>query len=136
MAKVIPIDKVVKIDNIIVNKPYAIIETVYERDDTYYIVKNEKGVNIYLHEMLCEVIEDVEHKLYISKVMNKNTKQEVVPQYTNKLIKKYVLNIGNPLRVRFVDGCSFTHEVVLSTSEDDYGFWIETTNKFWRFDWK
>ena len=39
-------------------------------------------------------------------------------------------------KIKYLDGGSFTHETVLELNEDCDGFWIETTNKLWKFDYK
>ena len=72
--------------------------------------------------------------MVISKIINKHTNQEVCKQYINKLVREIVDNIGEELKVIYEGGSFFTHEIVVSHDQDDYGFWIETTNKLWRID--
>lgn len=73
-------------------------------------------------------------KYKIGCILNKKTKQSVCSHYTNKLINKVICDIGKELIVFYVSDGHFSHEKVINVLEDDYGFWIETTNKEWRFD--
>lgn len=72
--------------------------------------------------------------MVIGKIMNKTTQQEVCQQYINKPIREILDDIGKELKVTYEDGSFFTHEIVIEHEQDDYGFWIETTNKLWRID--
>lgn len=72
--------------------------------------------------------------MVIGKIINKTTQQEVCQRYINKPIREIVDDIGKDLKVTYEDGSFFTHEKVIECNQDDYGFWIETTNKLWRID--
>jgi hypothetical protein len=72
--------------------------------------------------------------MIIGRIINKYTDRDVCPQYTFKPVREFIDDIGKELKVTYEDGSFFTHEIVVSHDQDDYGFWIETTNKLWRFD--
>ena len=72
--------------------------------------------------------------MVIGKIINKATNQEVCQRYINKPIREIIDDIGKELKVIYEDGSFFTHEAIINHQQDDYGFWIETTNKLWRFD--
>lgn len=72
--------------------------------------------------------------MVIGKIINKHTNQEVCKQYINKPVKEIVDNLGKQLKIVYESGSFFIHEIVISRVKDDYGFWIETTNKLWRFE--
>ena len=72
----------------------------------------------------------------IGKIYNKNTKSDVCSQYKGKEIENVICNVGECLKVNYASGSGFTHyEIVLDVDETDYGFWVETTRKMWRFDY-
>lgn len=75
-------------------------------------------------------------KEFLDVVLNKRTMQEVCSHYCKKFVKDVKAEIGKPLKIEYLDGGSFTHETVLELNEDCDGFWIETTNKLWKFDYK
>ena len=77
-------------------------------------------------------------KLSLYMILNKQTKEEVCKQYSKKLISNDIndFKIGEPLKIKYLDGSSFTHEDVVDIEEDDYGFWIETIKKLWRFNYE
>jgi len=70
----------------------------------------------------------------IGKIVNKQTNQDVCQNYLNKELRDFEANIGEDLKIIYTNGSFFTHEKVLECDQDDYGFWIETTNKLWRID--
>ena len=71
----------------------------------------------------------------IDAVINKYTKEAVCLQYLNKTVKSIDATCGKELKVYYDDDSFFTHEIVIECNQDDYGIWIETTNKLWRIDW-
>lgn len=73
-------------------------------------------------------------KLLLHSIYNKNTEQRVCDYYTNRIVTHFVAEIGEDLKVIYEGGSFFTHEQVVDVEENDYGFWIETTRKKWRFD--
>ena len=75
-------------------------------------------------------------KIFLDVVLNKRNKQEVCSQYCKRFIKDVKVEIGKPLKIQYLNGGSFIHETVLELNEDCNGFWIETTNKLWKFDYK
>ena len=75
-------------------------------------------------------------KEFLDVVLSKRTMQEVCSHYCKKFVKDVKVEIGKPLKIEYLDGGSFTHETVLELNEDCDGFWIETTNKLWKFDYK
>ena len=75
-------------------------------------------------------------KEFLNMVLNKRTMQEVCSHYCKRFVKDVKVEIGKPLKIKYLDGGSFTHETVLELNEDCDGFWIETTNKLWKFDYK
>lgn len=76
-------------------------------------------------------------KLSLDMILNKNTKEEICKQYSKKLVSNDIndFKIGEPLKIKYLAGSSFTHEDIVDIEEDDYGFWIETTKKLWRFNY-
>lgn len=72
--------------------------------------------------------------MVIGKIVNKQTNQDVCQNYLNKELRDFEANIGEDLKIIYANGSFFTHEKVLECDQDDYGFWIETTNKLWRID--
>lgn len=73
--------------------------------------------------------------MVIGKIINKHTNQDVLHDYLNKELIDFKGNIGEDLKIIYSNGHSFfTHEKVIECDQDDYGFWIETTNKLWRID--
>ncbi|MEK3956092.1 hypothetical protein [Psychrobacillus sp. FSL K6-1464] len=50
------LDDVLKIDDLDMSKTYEVIRTKIERDDLYYIVINEKGGEVAVHELLASEI--------------------------------------------------------------------------------
>ena len=72
--------------------------------------------------------------MIIGKVINKNTYQEVCQRYINKPVRDIDARVDYELKITYEDGSFFTHEKVIECNQDDYGFWIETTNKLWRID--
>lgn len=75
------------------------------------------------------------NKELLDKVYNKKTNQEVCPQYCGRCVTNVSFNIGEPLKITFEEGGSISHENIIEVSEDDYGYWIETTKKLWKFDY-
>lgn len=70
----------------------------------------------------------------ITSIINKNTKDNVCPQYINKKLdlNKSVILIGKPLMIVYKNGSYFNHENVISIERlEDGVIKIETTNKFW-----
>jgi hypothetical protein len=70
----------------------------------------------------------------IAIIINKNTKQEVCPQYLHKKINinKSIMQIGKDLRIVYESGSFFTHEKVIDVYfSDEYTIKVETTNKVW-----
>ena len=54
----------------------------------------------------------------------------------NEPIIKLGCEIGKPFKIFFERGGFMVHQVVTANiEEDDYGFWVETTTKLWRFDY-
>lgn len=72
----------------------------------------------------------------LDKIIDKETNQEICVKYSSKYASSVSLDIGHPLKIRFEDGSIITHETILDVLEDDYGYWIETTKKLWKFDYK
>lgn len=51
-------------------------------------------------------------------------------------ITKLGCEVGKPFKVYYERGGFFIHQVVTDPpEEDDYGFWVKTTTKIWRFDY-
>ena len=74
-------------------------------------------------------------KEILDKVINKKTNQETCFEYSGKYVNSVSFDIGQPLKIVFENGGSITHETIIDVSEDDYGYWIETTKKLWKFDY-
>lgn len=72
---------------------------------------------------------------FLDKVLDKETTQEIRFQHSGKYADSVSFDIGQPLRIRFEDGSILTHETIIDVLEDDYGYWIETTKKLWKFDY-
>lgn len=77
---------------------------------------------------------EIVSKLLLHSLYNKNTRQEVCNYYANRVCKEVHMEIGEPLKIKYETGSGFTHEKVFDIEENDYGFWVETTRKMWRFD--
>ena len=75
-------------------------------------------------------------KEILDKVINKATKKEVCDSYSGKYVAEVSCIVGEPLKIKFEDGSSITHENIIDLAENDYGYWIETTKKLWKFDYK
>lgn len=74
-------------------------------------------------------------RFIIGAILNKKTDDLVCKHYYNRPIKEIIDIIGQPLQIQYEDGSFFTHEKVIDHYQTDYGFWVETTSKNWRFDW-
>lgn len=70
-------------------------------------------------------------------VINKSTQEEVYNEHCGYLIINDIndFQIEKPLKIQLVNGSQFTDEIILDLAEDDYGYWIETTENRWRFDY-
>lgn len=77
-------------------------------------------------------------KIFLDTVLNKVTNEEVCKQYSGKFILNTIndFKVGEPLKIKYIGGLSFSHEDIVDIEENDYGFWIETTKKLWKFDYK
>lgn len=75
-------------------------------------------------------------KEILDKVLNKKTYKEVCKEYSGQYIKDVSFEEGKPLQIHFENGTTIQHETIIEFSEDDYGYWIETTNKLWKFDYE
>lgn len=70
----------------------------------------------------------------IANIINKNTGKTVCNQYLNRKIDfdKCVFELGQPLKIVYSDGLSFTHEDIwFITIIDEVTIKIETTKKVW-----
>lgn len=67
-------------------------------------------------------------------IKNRATGNDVCSHYLNIPIKEFIADEGKPLKIKFENGCMFTHEIVEELEQTDYGFWITTTRKIWRLD--
>ena len=77
-----------------------------------------------------------EVKCIITSIHLKGDKQLVNKDVYNVPISKLGCEVGKPFKIFFEKGCFMVHQVVKAEpKEDDYGFWVETTTKLWRFDY-
>lgn len=65
---------------------------------------------------------------YLDKIYNKIDSSEIDKEYCKKALHEVNVIIGNHLILEFLDG-----GIVID--EDDYGFWVETENKLFKFDY-
>jgi hypothetical protein len=70
-------------------------------------------------------------------LININTQEAVCPQYNNRKVNysKFVIKVGEPLKIVDTDNVFFSHEVVTGIQDGYYGFTVFTTNKTWFFDY-
>ena len=75
-------------------------------------------------------------KCVITGVHPKDEKKLVDKDDYHIPIVKLGCEVGKPFKIFWERGGFMTHQVVMKPpEEDDYGFWIETTTKMWRFDY-
>lgn len=80
--------------------------------------------------------EEWEVRCVISAIHPKNEKRLIDEEDYNIPIKKICCKVGQPFKIFWENGGNMIHQVVTKApDEDDYGFWIETTSKMWRFDY-
>lgn len=72
---------------------------------------------------------------YLDKIYNKIDSSEIDKEYCKKALHEVNVIIGNYLILEFLDGGIVIDEPVISIDEDDYGFWVETENKLFKFDY-
>ena len=74
--------------------------------------------------------------LRLLNLINKNTKQNVCPQYNNKEVNsdKSTIEVGKPLVIFTLDSTFFAHhEIVIDIKNTYETMTIETTKKIWSF---
>lgn len=73
----------------------------------------------------------------LNNLINKNTQEEVCPQYNNRKVdySRSAIKVGEPLRIVDTDGTFFQHEIVQDIFEDGFGFQVITTKKIWFFEY-
>lgn len=74
-------------------------------------------------------------KCTIGAIYNKSTNELVHKEFYNKPIKEVVDVVGEPLKIIFEDDLTLLFKEVVNHDQTDYGFWVETIYKNWRFDW-
>lgn len=76
-------------------------------------------------------------KCVLALVKDKITKKETHKEYANMRIGTVHCTTGKPLSIYWKNnwGNLYVDECVIDIDENEYGFWIETTNKLWRFDY-
>lgn len=77
-------------------------------------------------------------ELLLHSVYNRGSDIEVLPYYSNRLCSLgFVKGEDNKdyMVIRFKNGGTLKYfEAVEDICEDDYGVWVTTVSKYWRFD--
>lgn len=98
------------------------------------IVARSKELFPQFHEQSEAEIWDV--KCVISGVHPKGEKKLVDREDYHVPIVKLGCEVGKPFKIFWERGGFMVHQVVMKPpEEDDYGFWVETATKVWRFDY-
>lgn len=72
--------------------------------------------------------------MYVGAIFYNQTKQTCDEYMIQKQFEILELEINEPMVIRFVDGYTFTTSTVVDIDETDYGIWVMTTDKTYRFD--
>lgn len=77
-------------------------------------------------------------KLLLHSIYNRGTKDKILPQYSNRVCTLDFVKESNGLEYMLIDfekGGKLKHfENIVDVCEDDYGVWVTTISKSWRFD--
>lgn len=77
-------------------------------------------------------------KLLLHSIYNRGTKDKILPQYSNRVCTLDFVKESNGLEYMLIDfekGGKLKHfENIVDVCEDDYGVWVTTVSKSWRFD--
>lgn len=74
-------------------------------------------------------------KLLLHSIYNRNTEQEVLKEKSNRICTLDFNDDFTEMIIKFEKGGTLKHfEEVEDIAQDDYGVWVTTTRKLWRFD--
>lgn len=74
-------------------------------------------------------------RLLLHSIYNRDTNEEVLKEKSNRVCMLGFENDFTEMIIKFEKGGTLKHfEKVENVEETDYGVWVITTNKLWRFD--
>ena len=74
-------------------------------------------------------------RLLLHSIYSRTTGKEILKEKTNRICLLSFENNFNEMIIRFEKGGTLRHfEKVEDIDQTDYGVWVITTNKLWRFD--
>lgn len=75
-------------------------------------------------------------KLIVGKVVSKDKPwEDIMQNYINEFVKDFTYEIGHQFAIFFENGNETVFPSIIEDfEENDYGFWIETTDMLWRLD--
>ena len=77
----------------------------------------------------------MEDKLLLHSIYNRNTEQEVLKHKSNRVCFLSFENDFTDMIIKYEKGGTLKHfEKVENIEQTDYGVWVTTTSKLWRFD--
>ena len=75
------------------------------------------------------------NRLLLHSIYNRKTKQEVLKHKSKKICSLSFENDFTKMIIQYEEGETLKYsEKVEDIEETDYGVWVTTTNKIWRFD--
>lgn len=76
------------------------------------------------------------YKLLLHSIYNRNTNEEVLKEKSNRVCILSFENDFTEMIIKFENGGTLRHfEKVEDVEHTNYGVWVTTTNKLWRFDY-
>ena len=74
-------------------------------------------------------------KLLLHSIYNRNTNEEVLKEKSNRICFLSFENNFTEMIIEYEEGRTLKYfEKVEDVEQTDYGVWVTTTNKLWRFD--
>lgn len=74
-------------------------------------------------------------KLLLHSIYNRNTNEEVLKEKSNRICFLSFENNFTEMIIEYEEGGTLKYfEKVEDVEQTDYGVWVTTTNKLWRFD--
>ena len=73
--------------------------------------------------------------MLLHSIYNRNTNEEILKHISNRICYLGFDNNYKYMIIRFEKGGTLRHfEEVEDIEQNDYGVWVTTSKKFWRFD--